>query len=426
MRPQQSLINPFHSSGLPRMSGGPKGSGGTQGSAGTRRRLPVRAGSGNSATPSGLNDNSETHNLQIVDLQELRIRKVDTDEIRQAKRRRVDQLNGMIQDMAVVHRAEYLGDAETLNNVIQHHPDILKGYLVYCNGLPIAYSIYYMALDQEGRVFVYAEDNYVHRSYSGFGVSKKLVYETAHRGSKLGANRMTFITDKRNIPLQNLAPKVFARIDDIDVIDATQAMIRTEESWSPNNTRHFTSYPLSARHIEAVQELGFSSDVITQTGGFDFRGFITFEEDNGLIRPVCISFGWLGYSTFKNKIGLYLEQPQFANDVEDESKKDILSSIFLAVQELSSGDDQDLSLKWKIKKDDELLKSLLLERGSSVDSMIGTKESEVIPYVIDGEDFQNVARNPQFASGAVLVVPEGAPIGGYVPKTPPSTGTQPA
>lgn len=297
-------------------------------------------------------------------------------------------LDYFIRSQAALHHAEYLGNVTSLEDNIQRRGNTFRGIVIYSKEqLPVAYAVYYPMVNGLGERGNYIEDAYVAESFRGHKVMESVYHELAKRCVDEGAQFLQWSTDRRNAPFHGFSKKMGAYQAGISTLVADELL---DENYTPPidlkaawEQTQFVSVPVVGNHVNKMKALGVTPDIIRKTGDIDFKGFITFRA-NDMTTPIAVTPGWPHMSTFKQKHGLYLEQTKFpAPDLlNDDEKHAIILSAAKAARDYAAQNDFSY-FKWHVMDNQDTQMDLLRDQmGFSVDTMVDTKESEMVVYTL--------------------------------------------
>lgn len=328
----------------------------------------------------------------------------------------LSSLQYLIRCQASLHRAaEINDDPRRLREVLTKQQNTVRGFVLYGEGQgPMAYAIYYPAIDGNGEKVAYCEDFLIVEAYRGHGVARILFHELAKRTLDDGAKHLLWATDKRNSPVHDYVQgKLGAKHPNIITIAATDllnsnnaAVLALKEGWASGN---YATYPIKPNNIRHIQSIGLSPDLIRQTGDLEFKGFITFEKGTAG-KVAAVVPGWPHFSTFQLKQGLHLEHPVFAEGMTDSQKQQIVLSVIDAAAKHANRQSYPY-LRWHIAENEpgNVMNNLLQTRfGLQRDSMLGTPDSELIVYTLTNGNLEALAKR---VPDRQLVISGTAPIG---------------
>lgn len=322
----------------------------------------------------------------------------------------LNTLQFLVRSQAALHMANVNENQERLKTLLKDHGNTLRGFVLYADGIgPAGYAIYYPMIDGRGSRVAYCEDFFIVESFRKHGVAKILFHELAKRTMEDNAEYLQWATDRRNLPVHGfIQNKLGAKHPDVitiaanDLLDPdTMSEISLTDMW---NDKDLITRPLRAEDVNLPGRLGLSPNLIRHTGDLPFKGFVTYERGKGT-EPLAITPGWVHLSTFQLRKGLHLEQPVFANDT---NRENITLSVINASRRYT--DATKLAyFRWHIDQNDPFMTSFLQGRiGLSVDSMIGTRESELIVYTLTNGALLRLAED---VPDRVLSISNSAAIG---------------
>jgi hypothetical protein len=201
-----------------------------------------------------------------------------------------------------------------------------------------------------------------------------------------------------------------AQLTDIVTLDMSQwveeqaATARMKFAEKGLETNGYTTRLINDSDIYRLDQLGIGRKLIHLTGGQDFKGFITFNNQG---EHVAVTPASIHTSTFKLNQGIVLETPTFADHLDTDQQQQIVTSVISSAKNFADGHYR--YMRWHMDgTKPELISFLQNEWGLTIDSMIGTPDSQFILYSIGNGALLKLANTEPKNS---IFIPNSAPIG---------------
>jgi hypothetical protein len=292
------------------------------------------------------------------------------------KSRLLPVLNNLIMNQAGLHMRDYNGNPQLLEAAIRRKGNTLKGFIVFTNNqTPVAYAVYYPAIDNNGQRKLYVEDGYVAESYRRYGIMSMVFNRLARSAQNENASYLEWTTDGRNAAFMKFAEKIGAIKPNILSLDGDNLLNeKLDVEFSSAYAR-----PIVARDISYIEQLGLPASLIRENGDINFKGFICFADEQEQV-PLAVVPGWEHLSTFRLEQGIHLEHPTFQKDIDPIGKEGALRAIIKALQDYREENKESVSyIRWHVDGDDTaFITSLQNNHGLTHDKMLDDVSSSIM------------------------------------------------
>lgn len=324
--------------------------------------------------------------------------------------KQLNALSHLIHSQADMHESLYHGNPNTLGRAIKDRASTFRGFIVHAeDGRPAAYCVYYPMVDAEGKRAAYCEDIFIVEAWRGFGIFSTVLKELARLTVSENLEYVQWSTDARNNDFlaasksKGIVRAPIHKWDCLGLMDHGRCSSVAEKA--NIEAGEYTARPLNKDDLYRVGSLGYSKDLITNTGDLDFRGFIVFQKDDRSNTPVAIVPGWKRLSTFRLVEDIVLEQPRIRSGHEE-------LPIVLAVADAARKAGK-ANLLWHLTdgQNTDLEGVLSSQFGAHPETMAGTPESTMITHILRNGNLRALAESKP---NLLILKPVNAPIGARV------------